>query len=310
MCLIGLIGLIGPIGPIRPIRPMMTFRNTESRTVLEPRFQQAAEEPISFPACSTLRAVRRFVTMAQDKLPIPEKGAAPFANTRWSVVLAAGGTETPVAREALGTLCEIYWYPVFSFLRRKGHDFEEAQDLTQGFFTRLLEKRDIRPAGPERGRFRSYLFAAVQHYVSNQHKQERAEKRGGKQVFLPLDFNTAEERYRTEPADHRTPEQAYERRWALALLSRVMNQLREEYVARGHGELFDLVQFTISGSGEELPYHEIAKRLEMSEGMLRVAIHRLKQKYRALLRQAVADIVSSPEEIREEIQFLLSALQT
>ena len=169
----------------------------------------------------------------------PESERPVFATTRWSVVLAAGESDTDVARDALSRLCETYWYPLYAFLRRRGHDVEEARDLTQGLFAHPLGRGDIRRADPSRGRFRSFLLTAAKNFVINRQEAERALKRGGGREPLPLDFDAAEGRFRQEGVEHETPEKLYEAAWARELLDRVMDRLRRDYEARGKRALFE-----------------------------------------------------------------------
>ena len=228
-----------------------------------------------------------------------------FETTRWSTVLAASQS-TGHAQEALATLCQIYWYPLYAYLRRGGHTAEDAEDLTQGFFAHLLEKRALRAADPERGRFRSFLLASLRHYVSNERARARADKRGGSAVLLPLD--DAEGQYRREPADDRTPERLLDRRWALTVLDRVAATLREEFCRRGKEAVFDELKPHLTGDAEGTPYREIGVRLGLSEGAARVAVHRLRRRFGELLRKEVGQTLASPEDIEDEIRCLMRAL--
>ncbi len=232
-----------------------------------------------------------------------------FVTTHWSVVLEAG-TDTARGQDALGRLCQIYWYPVYGYLRRRGHEPADAQDLTQEFFTRLLQKNWLGRAEPGRGRFRSFLLGAVNHFVSDQRDKARAAKRGGGIPVLPLEFNTAETRYSLEPADARSPEQTYERRWALALLDGVLARLEEEYEAEGRVEIFNLLQPCLAGERTQETYAQLGRRLGVSEGTVKAAVHRLRQRYRGLLRAAVADTVVNPAEVDEELRYLRAVLST
>jgi len=232
-----------------------------------------------------------------------------FETTRWSLVLAARQGSTPEAHEALSTLCQLYWSPLYAFIRRQGHGPEEAHDLAQGFFTRMLEKNQLVIADRQRGRFRSWLLASLQHYLSNAHDAERALKRGGGQELLSLDSVAAENEYRIlEPAHDVTPERLFERQWALALLERVLATLREEYLRTGKGALFDMLKAMLQGEVGESSYQELAAGLGCSPGALKVAAHRLRRRYRELLREEIAQTVESPEEIDDELRNLLLAL--
>jgi RNA polymerase sigma factor (sigma-70 family) len=228
-----------------------------------------------------------------------------FETTQWSTVLAASQS-TGRAREALATLCQIYWYPLYAYLRRGGHTAEDAEDLTQGFFTHLLEKGALRSADPERGRFRSFLLASLRHYVSNERARARADKRGGSTVLLPL--HDAEGRYRREPPDDRTPEKLLDRRWALAVLDRVAATLRDEFRRRGKEAVFDGLKEYLAGDAEGPSYREIGVRLGLSEGAARVAVYRLRRRFGELLRKEVGQTLASPQDIEDEIRCLIRAL--
>lgn len=233
---------------------------------------------------------------------------ARFTTTRWSVVVAAGGEPSPQSAAALATLCETYWYPLYVFLRRQGISSADAQDLTQEFFATLLEKHYLEAADRERGRFRSFLLLMLKRFLSKQREREQALKRGGGRLTLSLDFDSAENRYRLEPADVWTPEKAYQRRWALTLLDRVLARLEAEYVEKGKAELFERCRVFLTGSREEPSYQHLAEALAMTPGAVKVSIHRLRQRYRDLLQDEIAQTVASPEEVRDELNDLLAAL--
>jgi RNA polymerase sigma-70 factor (ECF subfamily) len=228
-----------------------------------------------------------------------------FATTRWSMVAAAKDPAAPNAREALADLCRAYWFPVYAYVRRRGHDHHAAQDLTQAFFARLLEKNDIAAADRTRGRFRSYLLAACQHFLANEHDRAAAKKRGGGRVRL--DFEGADGRYSREPAHDDTPERLFDRQWALGLLDRAVAELRAEYESSGRAKLFDALKGCLAG-GAGASHAELAAQLGMTEGAVKVAVHRLKQRYRDRLRSAIADTVATPEEVDDEIRNLFAAL--
>ncbi len=230
-----------------------------------------------------------------------------FDTTRWSVIAAARGPDPEAARAALSTLCEAYWYPLYAFIRRWGADPEAARDLTQAFFTSLLERRDIEQVRPERGRFRTFLLASAKHFLLNEAARSRAAKRGGGVPLLPLAFDEAEGRYQVEPADVTTPETLYERRWALTLIERVLAGLRTEWDA-GRVAEFDELKESLLGSGPAGGYAKAAQRLGVTEGALKVAAHRLRRKFQARLRQAIAETVADQAEIDDEIQYLVRAL--
>ncbi len=232
-----------------------------------------------------------------------------FATTRWSQVLAAGRADTRGAREALSRLCESYWYPLYAYVRRWGYDADQAQDLTQEFFARLLEKHYLRAADPTRGRFRSFLLASLKHFLANERDRAGAIKRGGRTIVLPLEIENAEGRYSLEPPDNETPETIYERRWALTLLERTLARLSREFEAGGKRALFTRLEGYLTGEQETLPYAELAAELGMSEGAVKVMIHRLRRRFGALLREEVGDTVSTPADVDDEIRELFRALK-
>jgi RNA polymerase sigma-70 factor (ECF subfamily) len=229
-----------------------------------------------------------------------------FATTRWSLIAAARDAGIPAAREALAELCRLYWYPLYAYVRRRGHDHDAAQDLTQGFFARLLERQDWAAVDPERGRFRSFLLAACQHFLANEHDREHSRKRGGGQRLLSLDFADADGRYLREPSHDQTPERLFERRWALTLLEQVLAGLQEEYESAGKGPQFEALKGSLAGP--EVPYAAVAEELGMSEGAVKVAAHRLRQRYRDRLRATIADTVADEAQVDEELRDLFAAL--
>jgi RNA polymerase sigma factor (sigma-70 family) len=232
-----------------------------------------------------------------------------FATTRWSVVLAAGAERSsPGVQEALATLCETYWYPLYAFLRSRGYSAEDAQDLTQAFFARLLEKQTIRHADPARGRFRSFLLASLKNFAANQHDREIARKRGGDVPILSLEIETAEGRFQMEPPSDETPERVFDRRWALTLLDRVMSRLHAETVHSGKPSQFERLKGYLTGDHPQLSYAETATHLATSEGAIKVAVHRLRRRFRDLIRDEIAQTVSSPEEIEDELRHLWSSV--
>ena len=229
-----------------------------------------------------------------------------FGATHWSVVIAAGG-DSSRARSALEKLCATYWYPLYAFVRRRGHSAHDAQDLTQGFFARLLEKNDLASVDRARGRFRSFLLAALDHFLINEWHRARTQKRGGATVLFSFDALDAESRLRHEPATD-SPEQIYDRRWAMTLLDQVMARLRTEMAGAGKLAHFEALKFCLTG--ERTAYAEVGARLAMSEGAVKVAVHRLRERYRALLRAEIAETVATPEEIEDELRALLAALSS
>src|SRR5580700_11507204 len=235
-------------------------------------------------------------------------GRSQFPTTRWTLVVAAGGPHRKDARPALVSLCENYWYPLYAYLRRRGYPADQAQDLTQEFFVRLLEGRYLDRADPEKGRFRSFILTSLKFFVADEGDRDRAQKRGGGTVE-PLEFPSGEERYQREPAHGETPERIFERRWALSVIDRVVEKLREEFVQHGRPEHFErLKTFLLERS--DAPYATLAREMNTSEGALKVAIHRLRKRYRELFRQEIADTVADPAEVEPELRFLAAALRS
>ena len=224
-------------------------------------------------------------------------------------MLAAGRGDTPNAQAALETLCRTYWYPLYAYARRRGQSVEDAQDLTQAFFARLLERHWVADADQQRGRFRTFLLTAMNRFMAGEWDKMRAQKRGGGQGHVPLRLGDAETRYGCEPADDRTPEQYFERRWALTLLDTVLQQLRSEYEAEGKAEVFAALNSTISGGTESQPYAILAEQVGLSEGAVKVAVHRLRKRYRQLLRAQIAQTMAEGEDVDEELQHLFAALE-
>jgi RNA polymerase sigma-70 factor (ECF subfamily) len=224
------------------------------------------------------------------------------------MVVAAGEKDTPEAEVALATLCERYWYPLYAFLRRRGRKAHDAQDLVQGFFAALLEKDYLLDADRERGRFRTFMLAALRHFASHERDKANALKRGGGRKRLSLDFDDGEKRYSLEPVEEITPERMFERRWALTLLDRVLGRLRDEYAGSGKAELFDALKPLLGGPGTARPYRDIGEDLEMSEGAVKVAAHRVRKRYRDALRQEIEETVDGPEAVDDEIRHLMAAL--
>lgn len=231
-----------------------------------------------------------------------------FATTEWSLVLAAGERGSVEAEDALARLCSRYWYPVFAFVRRQGHPTADAQDLTQGFFTRLIEKGDIADADRSRGRFRSFLLTACRHYLSNQRDRTCALMRGGGRLPVPIDLAATEGRYQRALAHSETPETLYDRQWALTLLTSVLDDVRKEYAAGGKERVFDRLRGFLT-TGEDVGTHaDAAGDLGMSAGAVKVAVHRLRRRYREELWQRVGDTVLASEDVEGEIRYLLRSL--
>lgn len=235
------------------------------------------------------------------------RGKDYFATTRWTMVLAAGD-RTPKADDALAELCQTYWVPLYSYLRKKGHQPAEAEDIVQAFLARLIEKAALAAADPHRGRFRSFLISSLQNFVANLRDQELAQKRGGKLKKFSLDFNTAEEAYHREPWTDLTPEKIFDRRWAIDLLNLVLNRLEAEYAKAGKSRLFDRLRPALTGDTAGLAYADIAAELKISADAVKMAVSRLRKRYRELLRQSIADTVASPDEVDDELRHLFAAL--
>jgi RNA polymerase sigma factor (sigma-70 family) len=254
---------------------------------------------------STARSSSPEATPSSSEAPASN---AVFATTHWSVILAATRSDTTRAQAALARLCQTYWYPLYAYVRRRGYEAHDAQDLTQEFFARLLEHKWLAQADRERGRFRTFLLAAMGHFLANEWDKARTQKRGGNIEMVPLQLDSAETRYGRDPADPMTPEQCFDRRWALALLEEVLNGLRKEHVAAGTEELFDTLKPCLVGDRQAQPYAALGTKLGMTEGAVKVAVHRLRQRYRQLLRQEIAHTVASPGEVNEEMHYLFAVL--
>ena len=237
------------------------------------------------------------------------RGDRRFATTHWSVVIAAGKGSDITARQALATLCEDYWYPLYAYTRRRGYQPAEAQDLTQGFFLHLLEKGALQAAVPTRGRFRSFLLSSLHHYISNQWRHDQTQKQGGGCRILSLDLEDGERRYHLEPADEMTPEKIYERRWAMTLLNKAVEALRDRYARSDKLQIFDALKVYLGGQDDTVPYRDLAQQLGTTEGAVKVAVHRLRQRCRDCLRRTIAQTVADEEEIDEELRCLMQAIQ-
>jgi RNA polymerase sigma factor (sigma-70 family) len=233
-------------------------------------------------------------------------GSSQFPTTRWTLVVAAGDPNRKEARSALVSLCENYWYPLYAYLRRRGYSADQAQDLIQEFFVRVLQGRYLDRAEPGRGRFRSFILTSLKFFVADEEDRQRARKRGGG-IVVPLEFSSGEERYLREPAHDETPERIFELRWARAILDRVVEKLRNEFVHLGHVEHFERLKVFLLGQSDA-PYAELALEMNTSEGALKVAIHRLRKRYREIFRQEIADTVADPAEVESELRFLANVL--
>ena len=234
-------------------------------------------------------------------------GGVAFTTTHWSVVLEAQG-ESPAAQEALEKLCRTYWRPIFAFLRRQGLTPEEAEDITQGFFAQLLERKSFDAVRKEKGRLRSYLLGALKYFVADEQRRAMAIKRGKGQRLIPLEELRADERIDMEPSDPMTAEMIYERRWALTVLERVLSRLKDEYVAAGNAALFDALKELLPDEPGSPSQAEIAARLGMTENAVRQAFYRFRQRYQSLLREEIANTVATPGDIEDELHHLIAVL--
>ncbi len=231
-----------------------------------------------------------------------------FGSTHWSVVLEAAHASSPHSHEALSTLCETYWYPLYAYVRRRVRDVDEAQDMTQEFFARLLEKEYLEQAAPERGRFRSFLLTVFKHFLANEWSKAKAQKRGGGQAPISLDLASVESRFALEPSHDVTPERLYDKQWAVTLIDHVLGVLRDEMVRAGKEDYFQRLKGFIIHQGQSESCACVAAQLGMSEGAVRVAVHRMRQRYRALLRNEIAQTVTTQAEIDDEIRSLFTSL--
>lgn len=249
--------------------------------------------------------------MASDP-PTPSAGAPRdfFATTHWTVVLAAGCRSTPQADVALEELCRTYWYPLYAYIRRRGHSTEDAEDLAQAFFARLLEKNYLEGLSSEKGKFRAFLLAALKHFLANEWDRANRQKRGGGATTLSLNWQSGDTRYQIDPADNLSPDKLYDRSWAVTLLERVITRLREESAADDKAKLFEQLKPFLMAGKSAIPYAEAAKVLDLTEGAVRVAVHRLRRRYRELLREEISQTLSNPAQVEEEMQALFSAFTT
>lgn len=233
---------------------------------------------------------------------------AVFGTTHWSVVLAAANEAKPEGAAALETLCRAYWYPIYVFIRRQGYGEADAQDLTQGFFCHILSRRFLERASPDKGRFRSFIIASLKYFLADELGRLQAQKRGGGRIPVFLDAQSAEERYRLEPVERLDPEKLFERRWAVTLLNRVLDRLETEFVKAGKARLMEqLRQFLLEDDGS-VTYREVAARLGMSEGAVKVAVHRMRQRYRNLFRDEVVQTLADPAEAEDEMRQVFAAI--
>jgi len=233
-----------------------------------------------------------------------------FQTTRWSIVNAAGHPSNPQAAKALAELCQIYWPPLYGFLRGRGLDREAAQDLTQGFFARLLERHDVRAADQSRGRFRAFLLTALKRYAINEHERASSMRRGGTQIPLSLDFDQAERSFAVDQRNDDTPERVFDRKWAAITLDRALQRLRDECIQSGKGKTADALMPYLTDTGNLPAYREIAAALDLTEGAVKVAVHRLRQRFGEVLRLEIGDTVVSPADVDDEMRELIRVVST
>ena len=253
------------------------------------------------PAAERVSSPTRISASAQN-------GAVAFTTTRWSVLLTAQG-QSPAADEALEKLCRTYWWPLYGFVRRRGYSPEEAQDLTQGFFARLLERRDLDSVRREKGRLRSYLLTSLKHFIANSHRSATAIKRGQGRAPVPLEGLLSRERAELEPADTLSADRIYERRWAVTLLEQVLARLGEEYRIAGNASLFEQFEQVLGGQPDRPSQAQIAEKLGMTENAVTQAFHRFRRRYRQLLGEEIADTVAAPGDVQDELRHLIAVLR-
>lgn len=231
-----------------------------------------------------------------------------FVTTRWTVVLQAGRKSSSQSDRALGELCQMYWFPLYAYVRRKGHTKEDAEDLVQAFFEKFLEKNYLEGLSAERGKFRAFLLASLKHFLANEWDKSQRQKRGGGITHLSLDWQNADQRFHLDPADPSSPDKSFDREWALALLERVIVRLREECAAAGKAPLFEQSKGYLMIGEAAIPYADAAKSLGLDEGAVRVAVHRLRRRYRELLRDEIAQTLDDSAQVAEELRSLQTAL--
>lgn len=238
----------------------------------------------------------------------PAESPPVFVTTHWSVVLAAARNDTAKAQDALARLCQTYWYPLYAYVRRRGYSSHDAQDLTQAFFTRLLEHQSLASVDPALGRFRSFMLTAMNHFLASEWRKNMAQKRGGGSQILSLDWIAAEQRFDLEPAINLAPDKLFEKQWAITLLDAVMNRLEQEYQSEDKTELFATLKGTLLGPRETQPYGILGEKLGMNENAVKVAVHRLRKRYRELIRSEIANTLDHDEDVETEMRYLFKVL--
>ncbi len=237
----------------------------------------------------------------------PNAGQRVFATTSWSMVLEAADAHASGVADALSDLCQQYWYPLYAFVRRKGFDRSQAEDLTQAFFTDLLEKNRLQSAEPTRGSFRAFLLTSLSNFIANHWRAENAQKRGGGQAIVSIDYEQADNRYLQQPTDDVTPEKIFERNWALSILEQTLAAVGQQYEQSGKSDLFDSLKCFLTGYGD-VPYAELEEKTGMREGAIKVAVHRMRQRYGQQLRLQIAKTVQNPADVDQELKSLFQAL--
>ena len=242
------------------------------------------------------------------KQSLESAGPNYFATTHWSVVLTAGQSRAPGAAEALEKLCRAYWRPLYAYVRRRSYNPHDAQDLTQEFFSRFLEKNYLKSVARERGKFRSFLLASMNHFLANEWDKAKAHKRGGRVQFISIEWTAEDPLHRLDVSTDISPEKIYERQWALTLLDLVLNCLRDEFAAAGKSDFFERLKLYLTGDKGAMTYLELAAELQTTVGAIKTAVHRMRRRYRELLHDEVAQTVASEREVEEELRALLAAL--
>jgi len=233
-----------------------------------------------------------------------------FVTTHWSVVLSAQAQDSRDARQALETLCRSYWYPLYAYARRSGQSPADAEDLTQGFFAQLLQKDYLKAAAPEKGRFRAFLLVALKRFMANEWARQHAQKRGGFAAIVPIDQDLAETRFATEAAHPLPPDVLFDRQWAMTLLEQTMAQIQAEYTESGRAKLFEHLRSCLAKEESALPYAQIGLQLKLTEAAVKMAVHRLRSRYREILLAHIAQTVTSPQEMEQELHHLFTAFET
>lgn len=244
---------------------------------------------------------------SEHSTPVSSAPGDVFATTHWTVVLAAGARHTPQADSALEELCRTYWFPLYAYVRRRGHAKADAEDLVQAFFARFLAKNYLAGLSAERGRFRAFLLASLKHFLANEWDKAQTQKRGGGAAHLSLDWQTADTQFQVAATHEPSPDRAFDREWALALLAKVIGRLQAECAADGKAKLFEQLKIFLTAGGGESAQGGVAQALGMEEGAVRVAIHRLRKRYRALLREEIAQTLADESQVDAEMQALFGA---